>query len=100
MPWANRARTSNRCRANRTRMSAPQSCGLELFDDRHVELLPAPLLGAFVGGEEHVELVAFDGAAAVEDFHFLPAVVAGDREAGAEVEDGGVGGDEAAAVVG
>lgn len=61
--------------------------------------MSAPLFGLFMGGEENVQVVAFDRAAAIQDLHGLAVVVAGDDKLCAE----GVlcwGGDEMAIVGG
>src|SRR5215218_6002120 len=69
------------------------------FDLVHVQHPPSPKQGFLVGGEVDVELVALDGAAAVDHFDSAGAVVAGDLEPRAEPEESGVGGDEFPGVV-
>src|SRR4051794_7370825 len=72
---------------------------LSSLHDAHVQHAPAPVQRLLVGGEVDVELVALDGAAAVDDLDSPAVVVAGDLEHRAELEEAGVGGDEAPAVV-
>jgi hypothetical protein len=70
-----------------------------LVDDRDRDHALAPAQGLVVGGEEDVELVALDRAAAVQDRDALPARVAGDLQPGVEVEEVFVRGDEESGVV-
>ncbi len=65
-----------------------------VFPDRHVKMAHTPLQGLFVRWEQHVEMVAFDRTATIQDRHDVAIVIPGDREHRTEGEQRGVGGDE------
>ena len=51
-----------------------------VFPDRDIQMTHTPLQGLVVRGEQHVEMVAFDRAATIQDRHDVVIVIAGNRE--------------------
>lgn len=78
-------------------VAAGTPAALVCYRDGHP--LTPPGQGFFVGGEEDVDVMALDRAAAIDHFDGLAVVVTGDQELGSEGEKSGVGGDEDAGVV-
>jgi hypothetical protein len=109
--WKDRVRTEReRCVATPlnggwignyfSKLLEPTKRSVDEFVDFNLEFAGTPGFGLVESGEEDIEAMAFDGAAAIEDGDGFALVVAGDDDERMHGDEVGVGGDEFAAVVG